>query len=60
MERILQTCHMSKFSVEIVKHNPRDIPVSAATSNSVNHPSECTEELIELVFLSARDVDGQP
>jgi hypothetical protein len=51
---------MSRFSVEIVKRNPRDIPVSAATSNTANDRSECAEELIELVFLSARDVDGQP
>jgi hypothetical protein len=51
---------MSKFSVVILKHNPTDIIASAATSNTGNHRSECTEELIELVFLSARDVDGQP
>jgi hypothetical protein len=51
---------MSKYSVEIVEHNHMDIPISAATSNTVNHRSECTEELIELVFLYARDVDGQP
>jgi hypothetical protein len=51
---------MSKFSVEIVKHNPRDIPVSAATSNNVIHRYDCTEELIALVSLSGRDVDGQP
>jgi hypothetical protein len=51
---------MSKFSVEVVKHDPRDTPVSAVTSNTVNHRSEGTEELIELVFLSARDVDSQP
>jgi hypothetical protein len=59
-EKISQTCCMSKFSVGILKHSPTDIPASAATSNTGNHRSECTEELIQLVFLSARDVDGQP
>ena len=44
------------FSVEVVKYNPRDIPVSAVTSNTVNHWSECAEELVELVIWMRRGI----
>jgi hypothetical protein len=56
---LAETSCMPKFSLEIVAHDHRNIPLSSTIFYVVNHLSVCTKAKTALIFSPVSNVDGQ-